>query len=75
MNFVTSLSSNKRREVVYNSIFVIVDCYIKITKYILVIIKIDVAKLIRVFFEEIVLRFEISTSITSNKEFIFINII
>jgi len=43
-------------------------------KYILVIIKIDIAKLTKVFFDKTVLRFETLTSIISNKEFIFTNV-
>jgi len=53
---------------------VIIDRYIKMTKYILVIIKIDVAKLAKVFFDKIVLRFETLASIVSNKEFVFISV-
>jgi len=74
INFVTSLLSNKCRKVVYNSIFVIVDRYTKIIKYILVIIKIDIAKLAKMFFDKIVLRFETSTSIISDKEFVFTSV-
>jgi len=74
MNFVTSLSPSKRQEVVYDSIFVIVDRYIKMIKYIFVIIKIDIAKLTKVFFDEIVLRFETPTSIMSNKKFVFTSV-
>jgi len=41
------------------------------TKYIFVIIKIDVAKLAKMFFDKIVLRFETLASIVSDKEFVF----
>ena len=71
MNFVTSLSSNKRREVVYDSIFVIIDRCIKMIQYIFVIKKIDVAQLTKVFFEKIVLRFDMSNEIVSDKDSIF----
>jgi len=66
--------SNKHYKIIYNSIFVIVNYYIKIIKYIFIIIKINVAKLIKIFFNKIVLCFETLTSIVSNKEFVFINI-
>ena len=68
------MSSNKRYKVVYNSIFVIVDYYTKIIKYIFVIIKIDVAKLVNVFFDKIILRFETLIDIISDKKFVFTSI-
>jgi len=74
MNFVTSLSLSKRQEIIYNSIFVIVDRYIKMTKYIFVIIRIDVVELAKVFFDKIVLHFETLVDIIFNKEFVFISI-
>ena len=71
MNFVTSLSSSKRREVVYDSILMIVDKCIKMIKYIFVIKIIDVAQLTKAFFEEIVLRFDMSDDIVSDRESVF----
>ncbi len=44
------------------------------TKYILVITRIDVAKLAKVFFDKIVLRFETLASIMFNKEFVFTSV-
>jgi len=55
-------------------IFVIVDCCTKIIKYIFVITRIDIAKLAKIFFDKIVLRFETSTNIISDREFVFTNI-
>ncbi len=69
-----NLLPNKRYKVVYNSIFVIFNCYTKIIKYIFVIIKTDVAKLAKVFSDKVVLCFETLINIISNKEFIFISI-
>ena len=43
-------------------------------KYVSMIIKIDVAKLTKLFFEEIVLRFDILADIINNKDFLFINV-
>ena len=71
MNFVTDLSSSKRKEVVYDSILIVVNRYIKMTKYIFVIVKIDVVALTKMFFEEIVLRFDFFNDIVSDKEFVF----
>jgi len=68
------LSLSKRRKIVYNSIFVIVDYCTKITKYIFVIIRIDIAKLAKIFFDKIVLRFETLTNIVNDKEFVFTNV-
>ena len=73
MNFVIDLSSSKRDKVIYDSILVIVDKCTKIIKYLLIIIKIDTAKLTNVFFEKIVLHFDMSTNIINNKNFLFIN--
>ena len=73
MNFVIELSLSKRRDVVYDSILMIIDQYIKIIKYILIIKKINVAELTKVFFEEIVLRFDMSDEIISDKDFVFTN--
>ena len=74
MNFVTKLSLNKRRGVVYDSILMIIDRYIKMIKYILIIKKIDVAELTKVFFEKIVLRFDMSDKIVNDRKFVFTNV-
>ena len=73
MNFVIELSSNKRRDVVYDSILMIIDRYIKMIKYISIIKKIDVAELTKMFFEEVILRFDILNEIVSNRDFVFTN--
>jgi hypothetical protein len=41
MNFITSLLPNKYRNTIYNIIFIIIDRFIKIIRYIFIIIKID----------------------------------
>ena len=71
---MTSLSSSKRREIVYDSILIIIDKYIKIIKYIFVIKIIDIAQLTKTFFEKIVLRFNISNDIVSDREFVFTSV-
>ena len=68
------MSLNKRRKVVYNLIFVIVDRCTKMIKYILVITRINVAKLVKMLFDKIVLRFETLISIMSDKEFVFTSV-
>ena len=73
MNFNIDLSSSKCENVVYNTIFVIVNKCTKMIKYLSMIIKIDVMKLIKLFFEQKILRFNISADIVNNKIFLFIN--
>jgi len=65
---------SKYYKIVYNSIFIIVNCCTKIIKYISIIIRINIAKLAKVFFDKIVLYFEILANIVSNREFVFTNI-
>ena len=74
MNFITKLFSNKRRNVVYDSILMIIDRYIKMIKYISIIKKIDVAKLTKMFFKKIILRFNMSNKILNDKKFMFTNV-
>jgi len=64
----------KYYKVIYNLIFIIVNCCIKIIKYIFIIIRVNIVKLTKVFFNKIVLYFEILTNIISDKKFIFTNI-
>ncbi len=71
MNFVTNLLLSKRHEVVYNLIFVIINRCIKMIKYILIIIRIDVAELTKVFFKKIVLRFNMLINIISDRDSVF----
>jgi len=42
MNFITSLPPSKYRGTIYNIIFIIINRFIKIIKYIIIIIKIDI---------------------------------
>jgi len=74
INFVIDLLLNKYYKIIYNSIFIIVDCYIKIIKYIFVITRINIVKLAKVFFNKIVLYFETLANIVNNRKFVFINI-
>ncbi len=71
MNFVTSLSSSKRREVVYDLIFVIINRCTKMIKYILITTRIDAAELTKVFFKKIVLRFNMLINIISDKDSLY----
>ena len=73
MNFIIDLFSNKRDKIIYNSILVIIDKCAKMIKYLSINIKIDVSKLTKMFFEKIVLYFDILADIVNNKNFLFIN--
>jgi hypothetical protein len=42
MNFITSLPPSKYRSIVYNIIFIVINRFIKIVKYIFIIIKINI---------------------------------
>ena len=68
------LFSSKKRDVVYDSILIIIDRYIKMIKYISIIKKIDVAKLTKMFFEKIILRFDMLNEIINDKKFVFTNV-
>jgi len=43
MNFITNLPPSKYKNIVYNIIFIVINRFIKIIKYIFIIIKIDTA--------------------------------
>ena len=73
INFITNLLSNKRKKVVYNFIFVIVNRCIKIIKYISITIKCDNVELIKIFFSEIVFKFDMLNDIVNNRKVVFIN--
>ena len=73
MNLIIDLSSSKRENVVYDAILVIVDKCTKMIKYLSMIIKIDVAKLTNLFFEKIVLHFDIPANIINDRDSLFIN--
>ena len=74
INFVIDLSFNKRKKVLYDSILIIMNRYIKMIRYIFIIVKIDIVALTKMFFEKIVLRFDFFNDIISDKKFIFINV-
>ncbi len=73
MNFITDLSPSKWKEVVYDLILVIVDCYTKMTRYLFTKKTLTVIELAKLFFEKIALRYEISNDIIINKDSLFIN--
>ena len=72
MNFIIDLLSSKRESIVYDTIFIIVNKCTVMIKYLSIIIKIDVAKLTKLFFKKIVLHFDISADIINDRNFLFI---
>ena len=74
INFVINLSFNKRKEIVYNSILIIINRYIKIIKYIFIIVKMNDVALTKIFFKKFVLRFDFFNDIINDKKFVFINV-
>ena len=74
MNFIMKLFLNKKRDVIYDSILMIIDRYIKMIKYVLIIKKIDVTKLTKIFFKKIILRFNMSNEIVNDRKFMFTNV-
>ena len=74
MNFVIELSLNKYKNIVYNVIFVMINRYIKIIRYLFMFIIIDAAALAKLFFIKIVYRYDMSYDIVNDRDFIFINV-
>jgi hypothetical protein len=73
MNFITNLSSSKHSNDVYDSVLVIINRYIKITFYISVTKKITVVELTKIIFDHVMLKYDASKDVVSNKEFVFTN--
>ena len=71
MDFITNLLPSKYRNYIYNAILVVVNRYIKILYYILIIKKINAIKLTKLFFMEITLKFGILDSIIIDRGSIF----
>ena len=71
MNFITNLSSSRRRDCVYDAILIIVDKYIKIMRYLLITKKINVFDLEQLLIKEIFLRFDSSEDIVTNRDSMF----
>jgi len=73
MNFITDLSSSKWKEVVYDSILMIVNHYMKMTRYLFTKKTLTVVELTELFFEQIALKYEISNNIIIDRNSLFIN--
>jgi hypothetical protein len=73
MNFITNLSLNKRLNDVYDFVFMIINRYIKMTFYIYVTKKIIAIELAKIIFNHVMLKYDTSKNVVSNKEFVFTN--
>ena len=71
MDFIINLPLSKRRGHVYDAIFVVVDRYIKMVRYLLTIKKIDVVKLLNLFYKKIALKFDIFDDVVIDRESVF----
>ncbi len=74
MTFITDLSSSKWKEVMYDLILVIVNHYMKMTRYLFTKKILTVVKLAELFFKKIALRYEILNDIIINKDSLFISV-
>ena len=74
MNFIIELLFNKYKNVVYDAILVIINRYIKMIKYLPVSITIDAAALTKLFFIEIICRYDMSYDIINDRNFIFTSV-
>ena len=68
------MSLNKYKDVVYNVIFMIINRYIKMIRYLFVFIIIDAAALAKLFFIKIVYYYDMSYNIINDRDFIFISV-
>ncbi len=73
MNFITDLSFSKWKKVMYDSILMIVDHYIKMMHYLSMKKTLTVVELTKLFFKKIALKYEISNNIIINKNSLFIS--
>ena len=71
MDFITGLLPSKYKNVVYDSILVIIDRFTKMVRYISTNVIIDAAELAEVFHTKIVCRYSILNGIISNRGSIF----
>jgi hypothetical protein len=71
MNFITDLSSSKHRDIVYDSILVIIDRYIKFSLYISSKKTWNAENLTNALIDEIFIKFERFIFIVTDREFLF----
>ena len=67
INFIIELPLYKRKDMVYITIFVVVDRYTKIIRHLLITIKYIIIKLINILFKEVFLRYKTLENIIINR--------
>ena len=72
MNFITNLSSSLSKDTVFNSILIVINRFTKYTKYITVNKIITAEELAVIFKKYIIIIFESSDRIVSNRGSVFI---
>ena len=73
MDFITGLPPSRQGDKVYNIIYIIVNCYIKMALYLPTVKTITVTELADLFLNEIVRYFRIFKGIVSDYNSIFTN--
>jgi hypothetical protein len=71
MNFITNFAFNKRSNDVYDSVFVIINRYIKMRFFIFVTKKIIAIELTKIIFDHVMFKYNASKDVISNREFVF----
>ena len=66
MNFIIDLSLNKYKDIVYNVILIIINQFMKIIRYLFMNIIIDITQLTKIFYFEIIYRYNILNNIINN---------
>ena len=73
MNIITDLSSCKWDNSIYNVILMIVNCYIKMTKYTSISKTLIAIELADIFFKKLICWYDIFKKIVSDRDSIFIS--
>ena len=68
-----SLLLSKFKNVIYNDILIIMNRFIKMIKYLFIKITIDIVTLMKIFYNKIIYRYNMSNDIVNDRDFIFIN--
>ena len=73
MNFITNLLSSRLWSIVYDAILILINRYIKYSKYVSTKKNWTTKNFANVIFDEIFIKFEMSTFFTSNWDFLFVS--
>ena len=74
INIITDLLPYKHSNNIYNAILIVVDCYIKIIRYISISKILIVVEFADIFFQEIICWYDIFKEIVLNRDLIFMSI-